>query len=361
MNDMRCITGMGRAIAIALVFTAGSPAWGQTLADLWDGRAKWELAAEKVGADFTFHCLSILPQEGKLLGYYIANYTAADGKHRMGIGRARSDDAIGWTDEGRLLNVGAAGAWDDRAASFPGIWKDGETWYLVYEGAADDIAFSPGDIGLATSADGKKFTKHPGNPILRHEKTGWERVNIGTPSLYKDGDTWYLFYHGYDGTLCHIGVASGKSLTEVTKSPANPIIPAGADPSAWDAGATGKRSSIVKEGEFYYLAFEGRTPLPDSTARWSTGLARSRTLTSGWSKCPRNPVIPVTGGYFGYDAPELLHHGDAWLLYVRSPGANATHVFKLARDLKPPRAPRADAGSASRTAPTSPAAARPAP
>ena len=331
---------MIRAILIALLSSVAACApcaWSQTLAELWDGRAKWDLAAERVGADFTFHCLSILPQDGlpAMLGYYIANYTTPDGKHRMGIGRSRSNDGIAWADEGRVLDVGAAGSWDDRVASFPGIWKDGQTWYLVYEGAADDIGFSPGDIGLATSSDGKNFTKHPGNPVLRHERTGWERVNIGTPSLYREKDTWYLFYHGYDGTLCHIGVASGTDLTKLTKSGANPIIPAGTDAPAWDAGATGKRSSIVKEGDFYYLAFEGRTPLPDSTARWSTGLARSKSLTSGWSKCPRNPLIPVTPGCFGYDAPELLHHRDAWLLYVRSPGANATHVFKLALNAKP--------------------------
>ena len=72
---------------IALLLTVASTAWGQTLADLWDGRAKWALVAENVGGDFTFHCLSILPQDGKLLGYYIANYTTADGRHRMGIGR----------------------------------------------------------------------------------------------------------------------------------------------------------------------------------------------------------------------------------------------------------------------------------
>ena len=344
--------------AILVLATVAPTACAQTLQQAWDGRARWELAVEKVGDDFTFHCLSILSHEGKLLGYYIANYTAPDGKHRMGIARARSEDGIHWTDEGRLLSVGEPGAWDDRVASFPGIWKDGDTWYLVYEGAADDIPFSPGDIGLATSRDGKKFTKHSGNPILCHEKTGWERVNIGTPSLYKEGDTWYLFYHGYDGTFCHIGVASGKSLTELTRSPANPIIPAGLGASAWDCGATGKRSSIVKEGEFYYLAFEGRTPLPDSTARWSTGLARSRSLTSGWDKCALNPMIPTTPGGFGNDAPELLHHQAALLLYVRA-GANATDIYKLAPALKPPLAPQADAGSPSRTAPTSRAATRP--
>src|SRR5688572_30433547 len=103
---------MTRALVIALLLTilpARAGAWGQTLADLWDGRAKWDLAAEKDGADFTFHCLSILPQDDNLLAYYIANYATPNGKHRMGIGRARSDDAIRWTDEGRLLSTGAPG------------------------------------------------------------------------------------------------------------------------------------------------------------------------------------------------------------------------------------------------------------
>ncbi len=145
------------------------------------------------------------------------------------------------------------------------------------------------------------------------------------PFAYPVGDS----LDGIDG-------ATGKDLTKLTKSSANPIVPISTDASAWDAGATGKRSSIVKEGEFYYFAFEGRTPLPDSTARWSPGLARSSALTSGWTKCRLNPLIPTTPGYFGYDAPELLHHRHAWLLYVRSPGANATHVFKLASDRRTP-------------------------
>src|SRR5215203_819657 len=112
---------MARAFVIAISLTLSlfrASACGQSLADLWDGRAKCDLAAENVGADFTFHCLSILPHDGKLLAWYIANYTAPDGKHRMGIGRARSDDAMRWIDEGRLLSAGPAGAWDDRIASF---------------------------------------------------------------------------------------------------------------------------------------------------------------------------------------------------------------------------------------------------
>ena len=86
-------------LLLAPIALAPSPASGQSLAELWEGRAAWELAGENVGADFTFHCLSIWPHDGRLLGYYIANYTNAAGRNRMGSGRARSDDGMKWTDE----------------------------------------------------------------------------------------------------------------------------------------------------------------------------------------------------------------------------------------------------------------------
>src|SRR4029078_12426221 len=131
-------------------------------------------------------------------------------------------------------------AWDDRIASYPRIWKDGDTWYLVYEGAAENIPRSPGDIGLAISTNGRIFKESPDNRILRHNSSDWERVNIGTPSLYKENGVWYLFYHGYDGIVCQIGVARGPSLADLTKSAANPILPVSAKTTAWDTGTIGK-------------------------------------------------------------------------------------------------------------------------
>jgi hypothetical protein len=308
-----------------------------TLTDLWNGQAEWVDDAKSIGSEFGLHYVSIMPRDRELFAYYIHNYAATDGKLKSSIGRAHGTDGIHWTDDGMVLNVSRAAtakdktpsAWDDRIASFPGIWKDGDTWYLVYEGAAEDISFSPGDIGLATSTDGRKFVKHPGNPILRHNSGDWERTNIGTPSLYKEHDVWYLFYHGYDGNVCQIGVASGTSLTKLTKSAANPILPVTAGTTAWDTGTTGKRSSIVKDGEYYYLAFEGSTPQPYNRSKWSSGLARSTNLTSGWVKSPGNPMVPQTPGGMGYDGPELLRLKDTWYLYVRTPGKDMTERFRL--------------------------------
>ncbi len=321
-------------IIVAVLLALQSQA-GPTLTDFWNGKALWVKDADKIGTNFGFHFISVLRGGTDIQAYYIHNYPATDGRIKMAIGRARGRDGLHWTDDGMVLDVGhptngITRGWDDRITSFPGIWRDGNTWYLVYEGAAEDIPFSPGDIGLATSRDGTHFVKYSNNPILRHNPTGWERVNIGTPSLFKENGVWYLFYHGYDGNVCQIGVASGVNLTNLTKSTANPILPVTPNAAAWDSGTTGHRSGIVKEGAYYYFAFEGSTPQPYASAKWSSGLARSTNLLSNWTKFPGNPIITQTPGGMGYDGPELVRIGADWYLYTRQPNNNGTGRFRLA-------------------------------
>lgn len=314
--------------SIAAVTLAWNLQAGPTLADCWAGRAHWVFDAQDIGADFHFHFVSFYPNKNDVWAYYIHNYVAPDGQVKMAVGRARGQDGLHWHDDGMVMDVGASGQWDDRIASFPGILKHGDTWYLVYEGAGYNPAW-PGDIGLAESKDGMSFTKDAHNPILHHTSVGWERANIGTPSLYTEHGVFYLFYHGYDGNVCQIGVASGPSLGHLVKAKDNPIIPVSPAPGAWDSGTIGRRSAIIKEGRFYYMAFEGSTAQPYSTAKWSTGMTRSTNLAFGWTKFPGNPVIPQTTTSMGFDGPELLHLNGTWFLYVRMPANHGTGRFRL--------------------------------
>jgi hypothetical protein len=310
-----------------------------SLADFWNTNAVWVSDSNNIGSSFGFHCVATITNDAEIWAYYIHNYSAPGGLTKSATGRARSIDGLKWADDGIVMDVGGkdkASAtngtgkyWDDRLATFPGIWKDGDTWYLVYEGAAEDIPFSPGDIGLATSADGKKFHKHPNNPILRHNRTGFESGNIGTPSLFKEKGIWYLFYHGYDGTFCRVGVATGTSLTNLTKYSGNPIVDVASGTKAWDCGSVGKRT-VVKEGAFYYMAFEGSTRQPYDKAKWSSGMARSTDLLT-WTKFPANPVVPQTSGGFGFDATEIIRINGIWYIYVRtSDETGLTKRFRLA-------------------------------
>jgi hypothetical protein len=187
--------------------------------------------------------------------------------------------------------------WDTRIASFPGV--------------------------LSRSV--QSGCSRSGNPLLRHGD-GWEAANIGTPSLYREEGTWYLFYHGYDWNRVQLGVATGPQLTNLTKFTANPILKN--DPDKWDSGTVGRRSQIIKHGEYYYLAYEGSTDQPFETARWSTGLTRSRDLLH-WEKFSSNPILSQSSG-FGNDGPELLYIGGSFFLYVRTSSSTApTQRYRL--------------------------------
>jgi hypothetical protein len=87
----------------------------------------------------------------------------------------------------------------------------------------------------------------------------------------------------------------------------------------------------VKEGAYYYFAFEGSTPPPFTQAKWSSGLARTTNLTNVWTKFPRNPIVPQTTTGFGFDGPELMQISNVWYLYVRTSDNTApTKRYRLA-------------------------------
>ncbi len=305
---------------------AATPARAGTdyLSKLWSGEATFQVQPETIGNPGDFmHFLSMFwdanPVDTPGQPHYKAYYVGSDFSTHL----ARSTDGVSFTDVGPVLSLGAPGEWDDRIASFSSVWKDAGTYYMVYEGAGDDPAW-PGDIGLATSTDGVNFTKQ--DHILHHLPGTFEAANIGTPSLHKEGDTWYMYYHGFDGTDVQIGLATGTDLaTNMTRVQTSPIIETSDD--GWNSGTVGKRSRLIKEGDYYYMAFEGSTDQPFETASWSTGIARSTDLVN-WEQFALNPVLPATGGGFSMDGPEMLAIGDELFIYYRD-GANQTVRAKL--------------------------------
>lgn len=280
-----------------------------TLADLWLGTASFKPQAGTYGAEFGMHFVSTQWVNGTLYAYYIAP--------GFEIGLATSRDGVRFQNRGTVIRKGPS-EWDSNMASFPGIRYDGSRWYCVYEGSGKPGKW-PGDIGLATSADGLRWTKLS-SPILRHEG-GWERQNIGTPSLWKEGATWYLFYHGFGKRSgspddCQVGLAFGSDLQRLNRFRGNPVLPTSS--AGFDSGTVGRRS-VIREGAYYYMVYEASTEQPYDRARWTSGLARSRDLLT-WEKFPRN-IIPQTQRGFGFDGPEFVRLPNGTLaLYFRDPG-----------------------------------------
>jgi hypothetical protein len=86
------------------------------------------------------------------------------------------------------LGCGAVeGSWDHKLLGNIDVWKEGTTWYAIYEAASNATLWTE---GLATSSDGITWTKYAGNPVMPGYWTG------GNPDIHKVGGTYYGIFHG---------------------------------------------------------------------------------------------------------------------------------------------------------------------
>ena len=275
---------------------------------IFTGKTAEALDAEGIGADFHMHFMDFLEIDGEIWAYYIKGN--ADGK--MATGLAKSTDGLDFVDCGLVLEP-TPGGWDNEMTSFAGVWHEDGVFYLTYEGSGREPAQCNGAIGLATSTDGLHFEKQ--GRILHYTGRGLEAGNIGTPDLYKEGDTWYLFYHSFNWNTCQICVASGPDLFHLTRAKRNPIIPA--RKCKFDAGTTGRRD-IVRAGGYYYMVYEVSTAQPYETASWGHTFARSKDLLR-WEIADKL-LYPATGGGMGNDGPNWYIDGDDVFVYFRADG-----------------------------------------
>lgn len=248
--------------------------------------------------------------DGEIWAYHIyRNYTKG---YKLTVARATSEDGIHFTDDVLVLDVGNPGTTEDAFASFPGIWYEDGTFYLVYESVGTG---NIGGVFLATSTDGIHFTKH--GKILEEGDAPWETLGVGTPSLYKEGDTWYLFYTSWEGTVSQIGVATGEDLFALTKHPNNPILRVG-DEGEPDDGTVGKRKIVYEDG-YYYMVYEFSSAVNAGYAfdysEWSHTFARSDDLLN-WTKYSQYNLLPTSDDKYGNDGPTILKiDGVTWIYY----------------------------------------------
>lgn len=322
--------------------------------DVYDATAGKVLASRSIGRkEF---------QSTSQDNYFHLNFTSPGNSHALEF-RTYWHDIADIRQQYVAIAEGSFPHIDGFYAAYAGAFKDSGTWYLVYETCQYNLsdtskyalgsAYTPPSgswgcppqvIGLATSTDGLNFHRSANNPILTNYSTGWERDNIGTPTLDKkiNGD-WLLYYHGYGSSGqggpddCQIGWASGPSLFNLTKNSANPVIPTVAG-SAWESGTTGRRSTIIQAPSGrYYMAYEGSSDavgeLGFNAASWSSGLARSSDKLS-WTKYPGNPILPIVPEnpgvtiFQGNSAPEMLVFNGATFLYVMA-DFNHEAVYRL--------------------------------
>jgi len=129
-----------------------------------------------------------------------------------------STDKVSWTRAGVVLSPGGAG-WEASDVGTPTVWKEGNKWFMLYEG----FDSGAGKVGLATSADGKNWTRHSANPVLMNFIN--PDLDIAIDSIIKLGKVYYAYGH-YDtgGSNWAGGMFTSTDLVKWIAYPGNPIL-----------------------------------------------------------------------------------------------------------------------------------------
>ncbi|MGK2862398.1 MAG: glycosylase, partial [Chitinophagaceae bacterium] len=224
---------------------------------------------------------------------------------------------------------GETGAWDEEIRERGYILKENDGYHLWYTGFKKNT----GGIlktGYATSADGINWIRFAGNPIIKEpwtedmmvvkkdslyymfaegqgdtahmlsssDKIHWkehgplqirytngqpiERGPYGTPTVFIENDTFYLFYERNDSA---IWLASSKNLELWTNVQDKPVIKKG--PQSYDIFGVAL-NQVIKYRGLYYGYYHG-TALAD-WSEWSTNIAVSSDMKK-WKKFNGNPII----------------------------------------------------------------------
>ncbi|MFZ5917678.1 MAG: hypothetical protein ACOYZ7_12135 [Chloroflexota bacterium] len=159
----------------------------------------------------------------------------SDRTSTLRVGYAWSEDGLvwhKWQPDEWLLDVGPLGAWDDFSVARVHVLYDGERYQMFYEGH-DGNANMSWRLGYASSEDGTSWTKDAANPILDMGAPGdFDSHTVSEPYVIFDGQTYWLYYSGYDGDKYRIGLATAPPVYESQGSFVSPPLDAG-EPIYW--------------------------------------------------------------------------------------------------------------------------------
>lgn len=160
-----------------------------------------------------------------------------------------------------ILTRGTSGQWDERRATEPYAFQEGNTYYLFYMG--EDVANLYEKTGYATSSSPTGgFTKYGSNPVLSgHSELGyWNsgQDKAADPFVFKKDGTFYIGVSAVTsgkevyGTIGFFKTTDFVNFTEVNF---NPVLPRGR-PGNWDDVSV-IRGAVSEFGGTYYLSYAG--------------------------------------------------------------------------------------------------------
>ncbi|MDD5326962.1 MAG: hypothetical protein PHY02_03995 [Phycisphaerae bacterium] len=150
----------------------------------------------------------------------------------LNVYHATSSDGLNWQTYPDPVLTGTTGQWDERI-EVSMVFKDNDTWYMLYRGHNYiGLPYSHA-IGLASSADGINWQKSEFNPVLTPTSGEWDGVYMdrGEPmnfdpwGIMKIGSTYHLWFNADNPSLSRAtGLATSTDLVNWTKDANNPIF-----------------------------------------------------------------------------------------------------------------------------------------
>ena len=251
-----------------------------------------------------------------------------------------------------VFSGGGAGAWDEVIRERGYILKEEDgyhMWYTGYRKDKHDTLY----LGYASSPDGISWKRYEHNPVFNkswtedmmvvhsdslyimfaegrgdtaHMLTSTDKIHwndhgslkielkngqplppgpYGTPTVWREEGTWYLFYERNDSA---IWLASSKDLNVWRNVQDEPVIDKG--PEAYDKYGVAL-NQVVKHNGKYYGYYHG-TAFED-WSEWSTNVAVSADLRT-WKKYDANPIMKENKS-----SGILVHDGSQFRLYTMHP------------------------------------------
>jgi predicted GH43/DUF377 family glycosyl hydrolase len=191
-------------------------------------------------------------------GYHM--YYAGYNEDRFEIGLATSPDAIRWTKHSPnpILPGGGPDSWNHSVRQVA-VHFDGTIYRAIFDGRSKSGKWS---IGLATSLDGIRWKEYDGNPVLTAGPPGsFEEAGVGEPTMLFAVDKYHLIYTGYalPGLTGRLGYASSTDCISWTRFEGNPVLDHGASGS-WDGGHLAAGSLMFKDSTFRLWYVGGDSP-----------------------------------------------------------------------------------------------------
>jgi hypothetical protein len=147
---------------------------------------------------------------------------------------AYSTDGIQWNKlDSAVIDVGNPGEWDCGWLDTPEIVRDPSGYKMYYYGdTAQQNAAISSAIGVAFSADGIHWAKHPGNPVFTKGNPGeWDCTWVESPAvIYDDSSSEYqMWYNGVDTSTWKIQIGLATSIDGINwiRYTGNPVVSTG--------------------------------------------------------------------------------------------------------------------------------------